>query len=119
MKQDKMGERIKEIRKDNKLSQQEFADKIYVSQQTVTGYEKGQFQPDISVLIRMATVFHVSLEYIVGMVDFKNPPYEIPELDYLEISVLDCLKSFSSVAKEQLKNFLEEIQRSKKSDERA
>lgn len=106
-----MEERILQIRQDNNLTQQEFADMINVSQPAVLGYEKGQYQPDLSVLIRMAQLFHVSIEYIVGLVDYKNPPYETPELNNLERALIDNFKSFSPALQQKLVAVFDEMNR--------
>ena len=45
-----IGERIKKLRIKNKLTQQELADKLFVSDKTVSSWESGRTEPDINIL---------------------------------------------------------------------
>lgn len=58
--------RLAKIRQDNKLSQQQLAEMLHVSQQAICKYELGQSEPDISTLKLMADIYHTSVDYIVG-----------------------------------------------------
>ena len=54
--------RIKDLREDNDLTKQELADKLDISERTLTRYETGESEPTISVLIKMSLIFNVSLD---------------------------------------------------------
>ena len=54
----KIGERIKEIRLSKNMTQQDLADALYVSQQTVAQYEKAE-STTVGTLKRIAEVFNV------------------------------------------------------------
>ena len=56
-------EKIKALRKELKLSQQELADLINVSQASVYYWEKNKRKPKVEQLIQLATVFGVPLSY--------------------------------------------------------
>lgn len=60
-----LSEKIKQIRKDNNLSQEKFAEEIGVSRQSVVKYEKGVTIPLTDVLIRICQRFNLSLDYFV------------------------------------------------------
>ena len=47
------------------MSQDEFADKIYVSRQTVSNWETGKNYPDINSLILMSETFGVSVDTLL------------------------------------------------------
>lgn len=57
---------LKELRKEHKLTQQQVADKLQMSQQNYQRYEKGIYEPDLHTIVRMANFFKVSLDYLVG-----------------------------------------------------
>ena len=59
-----MNERIKKLRKTLDLSQQEFADKIGVKQNTVAQYEMGRNIPIDSVIFLICREFNVSEEWL-------------------------------------------------------
>ena len=62
-------ERIKKIRKDMSLSQEEFSDKIGISIDTIQKWEKGTSTPRISVAENVAHALKVSLAYLLGIND--------------------------------------------------
>ena len=66
----KIGNRIKEIRVDNKLSQLAFGKILSVSQDTVSLWENGKSVPTAELLIEIATKFDVSVDYILCLKDF-------------------------------------------------
>ena len=59
------GAAIKELREKNKLTQAELAEKLCVSDKTISKWERGESSPDISVLVEIADLFGVSLDYLV------------------------------------------------------
>lgn len=65
-----IGKRIKEIRIENKLTQQEFGEKLSVSQDTVSLWETGKSLPTAEFLILMNKIFGVSVDYILCLSDF-------------------------------------------------
>ena len=60
-----IGKQIKKYRSELSLSQEEFADKIFVTRQTVSNWENDKNYPDINSLVLMTEVFGVSLDYLV------------------------------------------------------
>ena len=58
--------RIKEFRKIKNLTQQQVADKIGINQKTYSNYENSQAEPSISNLIKLANLFGVSVDTLVG-----------------------------------------------------
>ncbi|WP_455529843.1 helix-turn-helix domain-containing protein [Ruminococcus sp.] len=62
-------ERIKELRNSLGINQVEFGKRINVSKQCVSNWESGYIQPSIDVLVRIATTFSVSADYLLGLND--------------------------------------------------
>lgn len=60
-----VGTQIKKYRNDRKLSQEELAEKIYVSRQTISNWETGKNYPDIHSLLLLSTLFNVSLDQLI------------------------------------------------------
>ena len=65
-----IGKRIKEIRTENKLSQQKFGEMLSVSQDTISLWEKGKSVPTTEFLIAIATKFDVSVDYILCLQEY-------------------------------------------------
>lgn len=61
----KLSKQIKKYRTETNLSQEELADKIYVSRQTISNWENEKNYPDIKSLVLMSEVFQVSLDNLV------------------------------------------------------
>lgn len=58
-------EQIRKCRKQFNFSQEELADKIYVSRQTISNWENGKSYPDIENLLILSTLFHISLDELI------------------------------------------------------
>lgn len=63
----KIGQTIKELRKEKNLSQTELAALLFTSQDTVSLWECGKSLPDIMAIIRMTQIFGVTSDYILGL----------------------------------------------------
>ena len=61
-----VGERIKDLRKARRMTQNEFAERINVTKSTVSAYENGSRLPSYDVLIRIARLFKVSTDHLLG-----------------------------------------------------
>lgn len=61
-----IGERITQLRKQKNLSQDELAKKTGVSRTIIGNYERNTNTPSIEVIIKLANVFNVSLDFLIG-----------------------------------------------------
>lgn len=61
-----LGERIAEQRKKLGLSQEELAEKLNISQKSISKYERGDRRPSYEVLVLMAALFDVTTDYLLG-----------------------------------------------------
>ena len=62
-----LGERIEELRLASGWSQVELAKRLGVVKQTVSNWENDNIQPSIEMLVRIAKVFRVSTDYLLGL----------------------------------------------------
>ena len=65
----KVGKALSTLRKRADMTQSEFADKLNLSRQAVSKYERGESFPDISVLVMIAQLFDVTLDELIGYGD--------------------------------------------------
>ena len=77
--------RIRELRKQAKLSQEMMAEKIGVSRQAITKWETGLGVPDIENLVAIADLFKLSLDELMG----RDIEHETLAKDYLYESVTE------------------------------
>lgn len=62
-----LGQRINELRIALGWSQVYLAEKLNISKQTVSNWENENIQPSIEMLVRLAKLFHVSTDYLLGL----------------------------------------------------
>ena len=66
--------RLRELRKQKKLTQLRLAMELGMSQNTISRYESGSHQADYNTLILFADYFNVSLDYLLERTDDPTPP---------------------------------------------
>ncbi|MBQ7779814.1 MAG: helix-turn-helix transcriptional regulator [Clostridia bacterium] len=79
------------------LSQQQLADVINVSQQSINKYENHDVEPNIETLCAIADYFNVSVDFLVGRTDVerKNEPTEFCQLNSAEKALIDKIRTLS------------------------
>ncbi len=82
------GERLKQLREQKGLIQQDIADLLKVGRATIAGYETKGKQPDYEKLNKLADFFNVSIDYLLGReLTQENKTYE--QERYIESLKLD------------------------------
>lgn len=66
-----LGQRINTLRLSCGWSQVELARKMNITKQTVSNWENENIMPSIEMLVRMAKLFHVTTDYLLGL---ENTP---------------------------------------------
>lgn len=61
-----LGDKILELRKKMRLSQEELAERVLVTRQTISKWELGETSPDIKQAKELSKIFNVSLDELVG-----------------------------------------------------
>ena len=67
---------IKSLRMQNGLTQKELADKLHITSQAISRWEKGEVEPSVSTIGQMAEIFGVTTDEIIGGPD-KKPAEKI------------------------------------------
>ncbi len=62
----KLGERVKELRRKAGITQIDLAYRIFVSESYIALIESGKRNPSIEIVSKLADVFHVTTDYIVN-----------------------------------------------------
>jgi len=65
MNQEKTGEFLKHLRKDKGMTQEQLAEKFYVSSRTISRWETGRNMPDVAVLMELADFYDVDIREII------------------------------------------------------
>ena len=64
--------RIKDLREDRDLTQQQISDFLHIKQNTYSQYENGHRQMPIEILIKLARYYDTSVDYILGETNEKK-----------------------------------------------
>lgn len=62
----KFGGYISRLRKERDMTQSELAEKLNLTRQAISGYERGDNFPDVSILVLMADIFGVTLDELIN-----------------------------------------------------
>jgi transcriptional regulator with XRE-family HTH domain len=77
----KQGELLKKLRVENKLSQEQLAEKLELSRQSISKWEQGVSTPDIDNFVKLAELYNVSVDSLLkGSLDEEQAqPVEKPQ----------------------------------------
>lgn len=67
------GERLGEVRKDHGMTQKRLAEVMKVSEATVSAWERNITCPDDETKVRLARMFNISTDYLLGVTDIPTP----------------------------------------------
>ncbi len=62
-----LSEKLKQLRNRNHYSQKELANLLCLSPSIISGYETGEKTPSTEVLIKLASLYHCSTDYLLGI----------------------------------------------------
>lgn len=76
-----IGQTIRDLRKQRKMSQTELAKILHVSQQTVTAWETGKAEPSSSAISSLADYFDVTTDYLLGRPEKKDDDAKTADIE--------------------------------------
>ena len=68
-----MFQRIRDLREDHDLTQEEVAKILCVKQATYSRYESGAINEPVDILIKLASYYNTSVDYILGLTNNPTP----------------------------------------------
>lgn len=83
------GKKLKALRTNKKLTQQQLADRLGVAKSVISYYESGDRFPSYDVLIKIAYTFHVTTDYLLGVDRMKL--LNVSDLSDEEITVVETV----------------------------
>lgn len=96
-------ERLKGIRKSNRVNQKELSLFLSVAQNTVSNWEIARAEPDMDALSKIAKRFNVTSDYLIGVTDTMNP---LPSVDE---ELVNKLEQLSPTIRESIINIVYEF----------
>lgn len=83
------GEKLRELRKSQKLTQQQLADRLGVAKSVVSYYESGDRFPSYDVMVKIAHTFHVTTDYLLDVE--RKRVLDVSDLSEENIAVLQTV----------------------------
>lgn len=99
-----IGEKIKELRKTNKLTQEQLAEYLSISSQAVSKWETGSSSPDIDMLPRLASFFSITIDELMDF-DRQRIIDEVDELVAESVPLRKDPKKAEAFYREALKKY--------------
>lgn len=99
--------RIKLLREEFNMTQQELADKLQGAKSTIAMYEKGDRKPSLEVLVKLSEIFNCSIDYILCKTNIRNP--EKIDIDDADVAFASGVKALNDTNKMIIKNTLEAL----------
>ena len=65
--------KLLDLREERELTQQQLADKLQIDIKTYNRYEKGLHEIKLSILIKLAEFYNISIDYLVGLIEEPKP----------------------------------------------
>lgn len=96
--------RFRKLRLDNNYSQTQLAKKLKVHQTAISQWELGKSFPDILTMQKLADIYDVSIDYILGRENSRNGHVTLPED---EERLLQNYRSLGTEEKNTVQDFIE------------
>lgn len=94
--------RIKQLREENSMTQQELADKLQGAKSTVAMYENETRKPSLEVLVKLSEIFSCSIDYLLCKTNIRNSSHKTSK-----IPVLGTVKAgYNWLAEENIVDYL-------------
>lgn len=87
--------KLKELRKQQNLTQVQVSQYLNTTHQTYNNYENGKYEPSIDMLIKLADLYKTSIDFIVGR-DRVN------DVGYLNNTQIECVKMIKQLTETNL-----------------
>ena len=107
-------ERLKKLRKKEKLTQKDIATFLNISQPAYQQFESGKKKMNLETMEKLADYFNVSTDYLLGKTDIPEPESDIDLDSAIDNSVAYDGKPITDNDREVIKDFLKEYFANKK-----
>lgn len=106
-----LGKRLKQARNNKRIKQIDAAKELGISNGTLSGYERNYRDPDTDILNKMASLYEVSVDWLLGKTDNPNEEFSYneeidPELQKFIDEVKVWYKDEPESKEEKLKMFM-------------
>ena len=111
------GELLKRLREDANLTQKQLGEKLHLSKSVIYHYEHSMRAPSADILMQIADVFHVSVDYLLGR-EKKEQTLDLSDLPNKDIEFVQAFVLFLLRKNEEQVQKEKEEQEQKEKEER-
>ena len=97
-------DRIRQLRLEKKWTQADLAEKVGIQQKQISAYERGANFPSTEVLLKLASVFDVSLDYLAFNVEGQSTKVQVKDRELLRY--FETIDNFNENDKRIVKEIL-------------
>lgn len=97
--------RLAQLRKELNLTQEEFAEKIGYTRTAISAWEVGRNEPSNTDTLKIANFFNVSVDYLLGKSDIRNPQNSKDYSDKININLYT--KDYTNITDNQINQITE------------
>ena len=98
----KIGEKIKELRIDNHLTQKQLAEKLNISQSSICEWERNQYEPTATAIKLLTSFFNISADFLLGLEDEFGNIQGKSTLTYREQKLLSAINELDDSLKDKI-----------------
>ena len=104
------GRIIAQLRAEKKMTQKELAKILNLSSSAISNYENGVHHPDLNTLCRIADLFNVTTDYLLGRTGYRCPPEILKDYiatDYMISSFINMVLSLDQNSQNAITKYAE------------
>ncbi|GET06347.1 XRE family transcriptional regulator [Ligilactobacillus agilis] len=102
-----IGQTVRNLRKQKRISQTELAKILHVSQQTITAWETGKAEPSSSAVSNLADYFNVTTDYLLGRPEKQTESRQQTISEAIETAMANDGKELDQHDKDVIKSLIE------------
>ena len=100
-------EQLRVLRKKHNWKQKEVADMLGIHVTTYTKYETGKSSPNRDMIVKLAEVFDVSTDYLLGVMEKRETPPTAIDEGQLDVKLIDRLTSLTPEEQSKVDAFVQ------------
>lgn len=102
-----IGQTVRNLRKQKRISQTELAKILHVSQQTITAWETGKAEPSSSAVSNLADYFNVTTDYLLGRPEKQTESRQQTISEAIDTAMANDGKELDQHDKDVIKSIIE------------
>ena len=106
---DKIGKFISERRKSKKLTQEQLAEKLNISDRAISKWERGICLPDASIMIKLCKILDINVNELLSgeLIDKNNNDEKVQEIAEMSLDQVDEVNEKNNLLIQEMNHFIQ------------